>query len=72
MKLGPDVEPPENELLKAPPEANEVAATGGPATPETGVGAARRLGLKGFLQILGPGVGYTKSVEFDVAVAKGH
>jgi NRAMP (natural resistance-associated macrophage protein)-like metal ion transporter len=56
IKLGPDVEPPENELLKAPPEANEVAATGGPAAPETGVGAARRLGLKGFLQILGPGL----------------
>jgi hypothetical protein len=35
MKLGPNVEPPENELLKAPPEADEVAATGGPAAPET-------------------------------------
>ena len=46
MKLGPNVEPPENELLKAPPEADEVAATGGPAAPETGVGAARRLGPK--------------------------
>jgi len=56
MKPGPDAEPPENELLKAPPEADDVAATGGPAAPETGVGAARRLGPKGFLQILGPGL----------------
>lgn len=56
MKLGPDVEPTETEILKAPPAAGEVAPTGGPAGPETGVGAARRLGLKGFLQILGPGL----------------
>jgi NRAMP (natural resistance-associated macrophage protein)-like metal ion transporter len=56
MKLGPDVEPSESELLKAPHEGGDVAATGGPAAPETGVGAARRLGLKGFLQILGPGL----------------
>ena len=56
MKLGTDVEPTETELLKAPPAASEVAATGGPAAPETGVGAARRMGLKGLLQILGPGL----------------
>ena len=56
MKLGPDVEPPENELLKGPPDADDVAATGGPAAPATGVGAARRMGAKGFLQILGPGL----------------
>ncbi len=56
MKLGPDVEPPESELLKAPPETSEVAASGGPAAPETGVGAARRMGPKAFLQILGPGL----------------
>jgi len=56
MKLGPDVEPTESELLKAPPETSEVAASGGPAAPETGVGAARRMGPKAFLQILGPGL----------------
>jgi NRAMP (natural resistance-associated macrophage protein)-like metal ion transporter len=56
MKLGPDTEPSENELLKASLEADDVAATGGPVAPETGVGAARRLGPKGFLQILGPGL----------------
>jgi hypothetical protein len=56
MKLGPDVEPPENELLKGPPDADDVAATGGPAAPATGVGAARRMGPKAFLQILGPGL----------------
>ncbi len=56
MKLGPDVEPTESELLKAPPETSEVAASGGPAAPETGVGAARRVGPKAFLQILGPGL----------------
>jgi hypothetical protein len=56
MKLGPDVEPTETELLKTPPGNRDVAATGGPAAPETGIGAARRMGLKGFLQILGPGL----------------
>jgi hypothetical protein len=56
MKLGPDVEPTENELLKAPHEGAKVAATGGPAAPETGIGAARHMGPKGFLQILGPGL----------------
>ena len=56
MKLGPDVEPPESELLKAPPETSAVAASGGPAAPETGFGAARRMGPKAFLQILGPGL----------------
>jgi NRAMP (natural resistance-associated macrophage protein)-like metal ion transporter len=56
MKLGPDVEPTESELLKAPTETSEVAASGGPAAPGTGVGAARRMGPKAFLQILGPGL----------------
>ncbi len=56
MNLGPDVEPTESELLKAPPETSEVAASGGPAAPETGVGAARRRGPKAFLQVLGPGL----------------
>ena len=55
-KLGPDVEPAVTELLKAPPETPPVAATGGPAAPESGVGATRRPGLKGLLQILGPGL----------------
>src|SRR5487761_864482 len=56
MKLGPDVEPTEAELLKSPHGSGDAAATGGPAAPETGVGAARRMGLKAFLQILGPGL----------------
>ena len=56
VKLGPDFEPTETELLKAPPAASTVAATGGPGAPETGVGAARRIGPKAFLQILGPGL----------------
>jgi hypothetical protein len=55
MKLRPDVEPTESELLKAPHEG-DVAATGGPVAPETGIGAARRIGPKAFLQILGPGL----------------
>ena len=56
VTLGPDVEPTEAELLKAPHESGDVAPTGGPTAPETGVGAARRIGLKSFLQILGPGL----------------
>jgi hypothetical protein len=56
MKLGPDVEPSDGELLKAPHEGDDVAATGGRIAPETGVGAARRMGPKAFLQILGPGL----------------
>ncbi|MDQ6876248.1 MAG: hypothetical protein M3082_00835 [Candidatus Dormibacteraeota bacterium] len=56
MKLGPDVEPSESELLKAPHESQDAAATGGPVAPETGIGVARRMGLRGFLQILGPGL----------------
>jgi NRAMP (natural resistance-associated macrophage protein)-like metal ion transporter len=56
MKLGPDVEPTEAELLKTPSETGDVAATGGPTAPETGVGAARRMGIMGLLQILGPGL----------------
>ena len=56
MKLGPDVEPSEGDLLKAPHEGDDVAATGGPIAPETGVGAARRMGPKAFLQILGSGL----------------
>jgi NRAMP (natural resistance-associated macrophage protein)-like metal ion transporter len=55
-KLGPDVEPEATELLKESPKTNQVAATGGPAAPQTGLGAVRRLGLKGLLQILGPGL----------------
>lgn len=56
MKLGPDIEPTEGELLKAPHEGEDTAATRGPVAPETGVGAARRRGPKAFLQILGPGL----------------
>jgi NRAMP (natural resistance-associated macrophage protein)-like metal ion transporter len=56
MKLGPDVEPSDSELLKAPHEGKDAAATGGPVAPETGIGAARRRGPKAFLQILGPGL----------------
>jgi NRAMP (natural resistance-associated macrophage protein)-like metal ion transporter len=56
IELGPDVEPTETELLKAPRKTSQEAATGGPVAPETGVGAARRMGPKAFLQILGPGL----------------
>jgi NRAMP (natural resistance-associated macrophage protein)-like metal ion transporter len=56
MKLGPDLEPPEDELLKGPAEVGDRAATGGPAAPETRAGAARRIGPRSFLQVLGPGL----------------
>jgi hypothetical protein len=41
MKLGPDVEPTEPELLKTPPENREVAATRGPAAFDRDPGPAR-------------------------------
>ena len=56
IKLGPDVEPTEKDLLKAPHEGGDVAPTGGPvarrlALPPRGVSASRVS-----CKILGPGL----------------
>jgi hypothetical protein len=56
MKLGPNVEPPENELLKAPPDADDVAATGGPAGPGDGRWRRPADGRQGLPADLGPGL----------------
>ena len=52
---GPDAEPPLEELLKEPALEGE-PPTGAPPAGETAVDQARRSGVTGFLQLLGPGL----------------
>ena len=56
VSVGPDVEPPLEELLKGHYQATDAAATGGPPAGRTTIEEARRQGPLGLLHLLGPGL----------------